>query len=119
MRADRRAVERLRNDDPTVVKRAIGRRPHLLRVAADKDRFDAVALMVELGFDVGAAIRYPHRQTALHGAAFHGNLPMVRLLVDHGADPAVEDCSFHATPAGWAEHGGHLHVVDYLTGLTP
>ncbi len=72
-------------------------------------------LMIELGFDVNAAIRYPHRQTPLHGAAFNGNLNMVCLLIEHGADPTVEDCSFHSTPLGWAEHNRQRHVVDYLT----
>jgi len=118
MRADRRTVDRLRAADPAVVVRAIARRPHQVSVAADKDRLDAVVLMVELGFDVDAATRYPHRQTALHGAAFNGNLEMVRFLVKHGADPSLEDCSFHASPAGWAEHNNQRHVVNYLTALT-
>ena len=42
----------------------------------------------------------PHRQTALHGAAFRGDLAMVKYLIGHGADPAAEDCSFHATALG-------------------
>jgi ankyrin repeat protein len=100
-----------------VVERAVGRRPHQVSVAADKDRLDAVVLLLELGFDPNAVIRYPHRQTALHGAAFNGNLDMVRLLLDHGADPTLQDCSFHATAAGWAAHNNQHHVVDHLTGL--
>lgn len=118
VRADRPTVERMRVDDPAVVELAIARRPHQISVAADKDRLDAVILMVELGFDVNAATPYPHRQTALHGAAFKGNLAMVRYLVEHGADPALEDCSFHATPLGWAEHNNQRHIVDYLSDET-
>ena len=118
MRADRVAVERLRVADPGITRRAMARRPSQVSVAADQDRFDAVRLMTELGFDVNAPKRRPHQQTALHGAAFNGNLAMVRYLVEHGADPGLEDCTFRATPLGWAEHNEHQPVVDYLAGLT-
>jgi ankyrin repeat protein len=114
MRADRTAIERLRRQDPAVVGQAIARRPHQISAAADKDRFDAVVLMADLGFDVNAADRYPHQQTALHGAAFNGNLAMVEFLMARGADPSVKDCSFHSTPLGWAEHNHHIRVVEYL-----
>jgi ankyrin repeat protein len=117
MRADRAAVDRLRAADPGVVARAIARHPGQLSAAAGQDRFDAVRLMTGLGFDVNAVIRYPHQQTALHGAAFNGNLAMVKYLVGRGADPAAEDCSFHATPLGWAEHNNQRPVADYLASL--
>jgi ankyrin repeat protein len=116
MRADRAEVARLRAADPGVLARAIARRPSQLSTAADEDRFDAVMLMTELGFDPNATFG-PHRQTALHGAAFRGNLAMVKYLVGHGADPAVEDCSFHATALGWADHHDHQAVADYLASL--
>ena len=117
MRADRAEADRLRAADPGILARAIARRPSQLSTAADEDRFDAVVLMTELGFDSNATFG-PHRQAALHGAAFRGNLAMVKYLIDHGADPGIEDCSFHATPLGWAGHFGHQDVVAYLSGLT-
>jgi ankyrin repeat protein len=52
--------------------------------------------------------------TALHLAAQQGDLPMSQLLCDRGADPTVEDRIYHSTPSGWAEHGGHIAVRDYL-----
>ena len=117
MRGDPLTIQRLRTNDPTIVARAIGRRPHQISVAADRDRPDAVKLMVELGFDVNAADPYPHRQTALHGAAYNGDLELVRYLVERGADVGIEDCSFHATAAGWAEHNEQQDVVDYFSSL--
>jgi hypothetical protein len=42
---------------------------------------------------------------------------MVRFLIEHGADASVEDCSFHSTPLGWAEHNLQSQVVDYLSSL--
>jgi ankyrin repeat protein len=116
MRADRAEVARLRAAAPGLLARAIARRPSHLSTAADEDRFDAVMLMTELGFDPNATFG-PHRQAALHGAAFRGNLAMVKYLVGHGADPGVEDCSFHATALGWAEHHHHEAVADYLASL--
>lgn len=118
MRADRTEVDRLRAADPGILARAIARRPWQLCTVADEDRLGAVMLLTELGFDVNATTRYPHQQAALHGAAFRGNLAMVRYLIDHGADPGVEDCSFNATPLGWAEHHHHQAVAEYLSGLT-
>lgn len=117
MRADRSAVEAMLAADPGLVERAKARRPHQISVAADQDRFGAVRLMVDLGFDVNASYRYPHQQTALHGAAFNGNVQMVRYLIEHGADVNAEDCSFHATPGGWAEHNGKAEVVAYFDEL--
>jgi ankyrin repeat protein len=118
MRADRAEVDRLRAADPGILARAMARRPWQVTTAADEDRLDGVMLLTELGFDVNATTRYPHQQAALHGAAFRGNLAMVKYLIDHGADPSVEDCSYHATPLGWAEHFHHRAVVEYLGSLT-
>jgi ankyrin repeat protein len=52
--------------------------------------------------------------TALHLAAQNGDLDTIRTLLDLGADPTVEDGLYHATPAGWAEHGGHRRAMELL-----
>ena len=46
-----------------------------------------------------------------------GNLPMIRLLLDHGADPNIRDTGYDATPAGWAEHHGQLEAQQLLESL--
>jgi hypothetical protein len=131
---DRAAVRRLMAGDPDLAARAIAARPHHIVAAARRDRIEAVALMLELGFDVNAReTTHPHRQTALHAAAWNGSLAMVRYLVGHGADPSLPDASFGGTPSGWAEHrrtaeesraGGRAvvdrldEVIGYLRGLT-
>jgi ketosteroid isomerase-like protein len=43
-----------------------------------------------------------------------GNLPIIRLLIDHGADPSIHDTSYDATPAGWAEHHGQREAQQLL-----
>ena len=42
-------------------------------------------------------------QTALHSAAWNGDVQMVALLVDAGADVDALDEQYHATPRGWAK----------------
>ena len=70
-------------------------------------------LLVELGWDVN----HLRRSTALHEAAWRGDLGMARLLVELGADPTIEDTEHHGTPAGWAFHGGQDDVLAYLEGV--
>ena len=100
--ADRATVERLLTSDSALRDRAIERQGDQLVRAAGQDSYEAVALLIELGFDVNAGTR----TAPLHEAAMRGNLPVIRLLLEHGADATIRDPGYHATPAGWAEHHG-------------
>ena len=111
MAGDRERAAELRSEDPTLAQRAIARRPEQLIQAAEKNSVAAVELLIGLGFDVDAR----SRTAPLHEAAMHGNVEMIRLLLDHGADPTVRDREFDATPAGWAEHHGMTDAAALLT----
>jgi len=100
MSGDREAMQRLLASDAGLRERAIERSPDQLVRAAEQDSYDAVALLIELGFNVNAR----SRTAPLHEAAMRGNLPVIRLLLEHGADPNLRDAGYDATPAGWAEH---------------
>ena len=52
--------------------------------------------------------------TALHLAAQCGDASIVRLLLERGADPRLEDDLYHSTPLGWAEHFARQEVVGLL-----
>lgn len=110
MAGDHDTVSWLLAADPGVRDRTIERCPDQLVRAAGQDSYQPVALLIELGFDVNAR----HRTAPLHEAAMRGNLEIIRLLLDHGADPHVHDTGYDATPAGWAEHHGQHEAQQLL-----
>jgi hypothetical protein len=110
MAGNRDTVDRLLAADPDVRERAIDRRPDQLVRAAGQDSYEAVAVLIELGFDVNAR----SRTAPLHEAAMRGNVAIIRLLLDHGADPNVHDTGYGATPAGWAKHHGQREAQELL-----
>jgi ankyrin repeat protein len=63
--------------------------------------YDAVKLMLDLGFPVGQTER-SHGYTALHNAAWAGSADLVDLLIARGAPVDVVDPSFQSTPLGFA-----------------
>jgi ankyrin repeat protein/RimJ/RimL family protein N-acetyltransferase/ketosteroid isomerase-like protein len=113
MAGDRATVDRVLAANPAVRERAIDRRPDQLVRAAGQDSYEAVAVLIDLGFDVNARAR----TAPLHEAAMRGNVAIIRLLLDHGADPSVHDTGYGATPAGWAEHHGQREAQELLEAL--
>ena len=118
-RADRAAVERVREGRPDVVEGARLDRPGLVVWAAASASVETVELLVELGFDVNAYGRAdaPVEQpweTALHHSAGNGDVDLTRRLLDLGADPELRDQRFDATPLDWARRFQHQATVDLL-----
>ena len=95
-RADRAAVQELLAADPTLRER----HPALVAELAAAQRWPAVRLVVDLGFDVNAATGV----SALHYAAGAGELPIVELLIGHGADRTATDSRFGLPPVEWARY---------------
>ncbi len=71
--------------------------------AATRNDTEAVRLMLQAGLPVTA--RGQHGATAIHWAAFHGNLAMIRAILPFG--PPLEDLEndYRSRPLGWAIHG--------------
>lgn len=100
----------------------------MLPQASADDRHRALALATQRGhveitralLEVGADPDRYHPKgmhahgTPLHHAALGGHEAVVRLLVERGARLDLEDTIYHATPAGWADHGGHPAIATFL-----
>ncbi|MEU4160788.1 ankyrin repeat domain-containing protein [Actinoplanes sp. NPDC026670] len=123
-RADRAAVEQIRDTRPEAVEQARRTRPGLMVWASTRAPAETATLLAELGFDVNAygrgdaPIEEPW-ETALHHAAGAGNVELTRRLLELGADPTLRDKRFDATPLGWAVHLGHTETASLLEPVTP
>lgn len=53
--------------------------------------------------------------TAMHRAAWAGDLPMVQRLVAKGADMTNRENPFHSTPLSWAQHNKQHEVFRWMT----
>ncbi|GLD97299.1 hypothetical protein PINS_up005983 [Pythium insidiosum] len=81
--------------------------------AAWNEDFDGVKEMLDRGVNVNPATSLPDT-TALHQAAFKGNLVLVRLLLAHGADIHPHDWEDGDTALHMAAYQGHHDVVKLL-----
>jgi ankyrin repeat protein len=102
-------LEYARLGDKEMLARMIDRDPAVARLdpvmmgAVDFQHHALVEWLLERGGNVNARSDAEARHTALHSAAWNGDLQMVRLLVAAGADPTLCDEQYDAPPLGWAE----------------
>src|SRR4029450_11494185 len=75
----------------------------VLMGAVDFGHHAIVEWLLARGANVDARGNDPTRHTALHSAAWNGDLRMVQLLVTAGADRTSRDDQHHGTPQEWAE----------------
>ena len=73
-----------------------------MMAAVDFRHHEMVEWLIARGASVNARAEAQSRHTALHSAAWNGDLKMVKLLVSAGADTAALDEQYRGTPRGWA-----------------
>ena len=76
---------------------------------------DAARLLLQKGAQINAVPPgFDYSGTGLHYAALNGHRAMVELLIERGANVIAKDTKVKSTPAGWADHGGHAELKNYL-----
>jgi ankyrin repeat protein len=79
---------------------------------------DAAKRLLEKGAEINVIPGgFDYAGTGLHYAALNGHRAMVDFLLEHAADIHIKDTKVGGTPAGWADHGGHGEIRDYLLRL--
>lgn len=100
---DRDMLAALAEADPS-----LPRRDAVLMAAVDGHQHDLLRWLLSMGADANSRAGGQSRQTALHNAAWNGDLDMVMLLAEHGADLHARDAEHDATPRGWAETSARI-----------
>jgi ankyrin repeat protein len=103
---------------------AIAKSDTVMMGAVDFGHHDLVTWLLSQGANANAHSDWGSQGTALHSAAWNGDLRMVKLLVEAGADIHARDPEHNNTPAGWAKVAIEVtnnprcqEVADYLAGL--
>jgi hypothetical protein len=104
VQADRVAAERLLAEHPDLAGGLDALDQAMLVDAAEYRGAAPVALMLDVGFPIGA-VRPVDGATALHAAAYTGRAEVVGLLLARGADLDGPDRQWGATALAWASVG--------------
>ena len=79
-------------------------------------RIHAAQLLMDKGAEINAIPSgFDYAGTGLHYAALNGQREMVEFLLAKGADKTIKDAKVGSTPAGWAEYGKYVGLLDLLS----
>jgi ankyrin repeat protein len=105
----------------TATDPAIARQDSVMMAAVDLGHYALVDWLLAHGANVNARAEAQSHQTALHNAAWNGDLRMVQLLLAAGADQTLIDEEHNGTPLQWAEVSARVtnnpscgEVAEYL-----
>jgi len=113
---DESRVEQILGHHPTLFARLSPFAARRIVGVAVRSNARAVQLLLDRGWPANAAL--DNGQTALHYAAWHGNLAMVRTLLAHNAPIHVFETQHGGSPLAWALHGS-LHSWECTKGDYP
>jgi ankyrin repeat protein len=87
--------------------------------AVINQQLDAARLCLQAGATVDRFLMVHAHSYAIHQAAINDDVPMLRLLVEHGAKLDVRDTMWNGTPLDWAIHGKKSAAEAYLRSVLP
>lgn len=94
---DRARLRAMAKDDARVL-----RDPRVITAAVEARHRALVRWLLTVGADANSRGGGEAGETCLHSAAWNGDMAMVELLLESGADPMLRDRQYDSTPAGWA-----------------
>ena len=117
---DQATLDRLAAADPSIIHDEA-----VMMAAVDFKHHDLVDWLLGRGARPNARSSAESRHTALHSAAWNGDLRMAEILLAAGADVTALDAQYNATPAGWAQtsvevtnNAACTKVAEFLAGLS-
>jgi ankyrin repeat protein/catechol 2,3-dioxygenase-like lactoylglutathione lyase family enzyme len=103
---DEARVERILQQHPSTIAQLSSNAARRVIGVAVRNNAGAVERLLKVGWPSNAVLE--NNQTALHYAAWHGNLAMVRTLIAHQAPINIFESTYGGSPLAWALHGS-LH----------
>jgi peptide-methionine (S)-S-oxide reductase len=100
----------LKSATPDEVQRGLG-------LAVINRQTEAARLALDAGADPDVFLPVHAHCLPLHMAALHEDLPMMELLIVHGARTDIPDKLWGGTPLGWAIHENKARARAWLEGL--
>jgi ankyrin repeat protein len=108
--------------DRPAIEAAIAAHPEYVRStraifeAAERDRPDVIALLVDLGVPVD--IRDNRNTSALHHAAGANALRAATFLIERGVEVDPRESNWGGVPMGWAVHRDRREMMEFLSRRT-
>jgi ankyrin repeat protein len=100
---DESLAQQILQQHPTIFSRLAATAARRIVGVALRNNTRALELLLGYGWPPNATLE--NNQTALHYAAWHGNLAMAQALLQHNATVNVFETEHGGSPLGWALHG--------------
>lgn len=107
MKGDEKTARALLKQKPDLVARLTPDEKLIVHEAAKRELAEEISLMVRLGMDISVTSEH-NGETALHLAAWHGQVKAASALISAGAPLDLRDTRFNAPPIGWCAHGSQF-----------
>jgi peptide-methionine (S)-S-oxide reductase len=86
-------------------------------IAVINQQLTAAKLCLDAGVDVNAFLPIHAHSLPTHQAAVNDDVPMLKLLIEHGGRLDIRDTLWNATPLNWAMHTGKPAAQEYLRSI--